>query len=235
MHSFGRVHLLQEQLQSFLQQTALDGARLTILNSCPLQTLRFDHPQVTIHNMSRWLVSFDEQGRLLEQMATAPICQYWDDDDICLPDHIETGLRLLDEDGPDAPCARVLEEWDLWGGQLTREGNLALHSVTFRLEAMRHLIYQNPPACLYDDGALTLAMVHSLWFNDRAKHHTRRHAPTYLYRPGISGPPMTFQQAVQSTTTRIADHVEPGGVVDLSPAWNQDYTALVRNFDKVTV
>ncbi len=52
--TYGRVEMLEESLNSFLKQDyPADRCELIIVNDYPLQTLKFDHPQVRVINVNQ--------------------------------------------------------------------------------------------------------------------------------------------------------------------------------------
>lgn len=83
--TFRRPHLLEEALQSFLLQDYAGEKELVILNDEPEQTLRFDHPQVRILNVSKRITSLPEKYNIAAGKCSGQLLVPWDDDDIYLP------------------------------------------------------------------------------------------------------------------------------------------------------
>ena len=52
--TYGRVKMLEEAIQSFLQQDyPADKCELVIVNDYPLQILEYNHPQIKIFNLHK--------------------------------------------------------------------------------------------------------------------------------------------------------------------------------------
>ena len=96
--TFGRPRqLLEEAVQSFLQQDYPGEKELLILNDFSDQTIRFAHHQVTVVNVP---VRFRSVGE--KRNAAAALCRYdllavWDDDDIYLPHRLSFSVSKYDE------------------------------------------------------------------------------------------------------------------------------------------
>lgn len=93
--TYGRPHLLEEAIESFLRQS-WDGAReLVVVNDHPRQTLVLNHPQVVIVNLGRRLRTLGEKRNLSVALARYDNLLVWDDDDIYLPWRIEETMKTL--------------------------------------------------------------------------------------------------------------------------------------------
>lgn len=96
--TFARPRLLEEAIHSFLIQDYQGEKELLILNDFDRQVLHFDHPQVTVINISRRFRTLGEK-----RSATVALCKYdlvavWDDDDISLPHRLTYSWDRYDEE-----------------------------------------------------------------------------------------------------------------------------------------
>lgn len=123
--TYGRVHLLEEAIESFLRQDYRGQKELIILNDLPDQELKFEHPEVHIINLGKRLRTMGEKRN-----ACAALCSYdwlfvWDDDDIYLPWRISYSMAMMD-------CERRFfkpsQAFVLNGGMLTGPENNVFHS-----------------------------------------------------------------------------------------------------------
>lgn len=93
-----RSYLLEESVQSFLQQSYEDK-ELIIVNDCPQQELAFEHEQVTVVNLPRRCRNLGEKYNLAVTMASGDYIAPWDDDDISLPMRLAKAADMLKRTG----------------------------------------------------------------------------------------------------------------------------------------
>jgi hypothetical protein len=96
--TYGRPELLEEAIQSFLQQDYEGRKELVVLNDCADQVLEFEHPEVLIVNVPTRFRTLGEKYN-----AAAALCSYdlvfnWDDDDIYLPHRLTLSVDSVDPD-----------------------------------------------------------------------------------------------------------------------------------------
>lgn len=82
--TYGRPHLLEEALESFLKQDYPDK-ELIIINDLPEQELIFDNPQVKIFNFKERFPTIGDKRNKSVELSSGDILTSWDDDDIYLP------------------------------------------------------------------------------------------------------------------------------------------------------
>lgn len=92
--TFARPHLLEESIQSFLNQT-YENKELIIVNDCKEQTLIFDHPQIKIINLQERINPIGKKFNFAANSCSGDIINPWDDDDIFMPWKIETALKYF--------------------------------------------------------------------------------------------------------------------------------------------
>lgn len=92
--TFARPHLLEESIQSFLNQT-YENKEMIIVNDCKEQTLIFDHPQIKIINLQERINPIGKKFNFAANSCSGDIINPWDDDDIFMPWKIETALKYF--------------------------------------------------------------------------------------------------------------------------------------------
>lgn len=229
--TFARTRTLAETVECFARQTYAGRCELVILNDCSAQTLRCAVPHVRTINCAR-LSSLGLKRNALTRYAHGELFQYWDDDDIYLPDHIAHGVELLRDN---EPASRGWFEWQLRSdGTLTREVSGPLRAVTMRRAAFEAL---GGFAAIDRDEDIELVHrgIARGWFHG-AHHHRSFGPPTVIRRPDTAGPhaetTLDGRAYTAATLAMIASGEEPAGEVIVSPSWRVDYSAMVRNFDK---
>src|ERR1017187_5707985 len=84
--TFGRPQrILEEAVYSFLNQDYAGPKELLILNDFAQQTIFFEHPQVTVVNLSERFGSVGEKRNAAAALCRHDLLAVWDDDDIYLP------------------------------------------------------------------------------------------------------------------------------------------------------
>jgi len=108
MGTYGRYELVCESLACFLQQTTLSDATMLIYNQYA-EPMVFEHPRVRVVNETpppQPLRSIKQ--RMVELAdAEAELIHFWDDDDLCLPWHLEDALAGIGE----APAWKPASAW----------------------------------------------------------------------------------------------------------------------------
>ena len=106
MGTYGRQAMACEALACFLEQTALADATLLIYNQHPIP-LRFEHPRVRIVNETLPSKPLRYIRRRMIDLAdsSAEFLHFWDDDDLCLPWHLEHCLAHIGDNVAWKPAA----------------------------------------------------------------------------------------------------------------------------------
>lgn len=120
--TYGRPHVLEEAIDSFLRQDYAGRKELIILNDYVEQTLRFDHPEVQVINCPRRFRTVGEKMNVAVALAAHDLLFVWDDDDIYLSHRLRFSVEQFD---PQKGFFKPDQAW-LWRqGQLTGPlGNL---------------------------------------------------------------------------------------------------------------
>jgi glycosyltransferase involved in cell wall biosynthesis len=93
--TFGRVHCLEEAVESFLRQDYKGPKELVILNDRHDQNLIFDHPEVKIFNMPYRITPIGSKFNTVVSLCEGDTLFCWDDDDIYLPHRISYSLERM--------------------------------------------------------------------------------------------------------------------------------------------
>lgn len=96
--TFGRpTRLLNEAIYSFLIQNYPGEKELLILNDFDQQTLRFDHPEVSVINVRSRFRTVGEKRNAAVAMCRHDLVAVWDDDDIFLPHRLSLSITMYDD------------------------------------------------------------------------------------------------------------------------------------------
>jgi len=96
--TYGRVSFLEEAIESFLKQQYPGKKELIIVNDYPLQTLKFEHPEIKIYNLDYTFDTLGEKENFAVDKCSYDIIALWDDDDISLPNHLSNIAKFWKED-----------------------------------------------------------------------------------------------------------------------------------------
>jgi glycosyltransferase involved in cell wall biosynthesis len=93
--TFARPELLEEAIQSFLNQDYAGEKELIILNDFHLQDLSIDHPEISIINLPRKVSTLGEKRNMAAALSKGSVLFPWDDDDISLPFRVSQSISFL--------------------------------------------------------------------------------------------------------------------------------------------
>jgi glycosyltransferase involved in cell wall biosynthesis len=96
--TYARVSWLQQALASALTQTYAGPWDILVINDCPQQTLRFDHPRVRIVNLLSTFPSLGEKRNYAIANASGDWMTWLDDDDFLLPGHCDRVVEAAERD-----------------------------------------------------------------------------------------------------------------------------------------
>lgn len=96
--TYGRPHLLEEAIESFLRQDYPGQKELIVLNDLDWQTLRFEHPEVRVINVPARFRTIGEKRNACAALASHDLLFVWDDDDIYLPHRLSYSVRMFDSE-----------------------------------------------------------------------------------------------------------------------------------------
>jgi glycosyltransferase involved in cell wall biosynthesis len=93
--TYGRVHCLEEAVESFLKQDYKGPKELVILNDYENQTIRFDHPDIKVYNTPYRIKPLGAKFNATVKMCSGDVLFCWEDDDIYLPNRISYTLANM--------------------------------------------------------------------------------------------------------------------------------------------
>jgi glycosyltransferase involved in cell wall biosynthesis len=235
--TYGRVDLLEEALHSFLIQEYEGPKELVIVNDYPLQTLKYEHPDVRIINLTETFETIGAKENFAVQNCKADIIAVWDDDDVAMPNHLsniakyfEPGSDLLHwQNGvyynePDSIALTALGNsgivysrkiWQEIGGHPLENAGYDMSLVLAIKRVSSAVVIASPP----DDEVSWFYM-----WGGRGYHMSGQGTDT-ADRPNV--------------IKRHSDHIEglrregkiQTGEVQLVPAWRNDYRQMLENFN----
>lgn len=227
--TFGRPHLLEEAIESFLRQDYAGEKELIVLNDFSGHRLLFEHPQVTVINLPTRIVPLGKKFNLAASYCTGDILMPWEDDDIYLPWRLSVSAAQI-RDGVFHTRQAWLENSD---HELEYSENLYQCNL-----AIDRTVWQQIGGYLeHDVSAIDLALFRSLG----GEKHTQTLPQKdifYVYRWQSSG--AFHASEVGGNCASISDHAGyivnqlavsgqiPLGDVQLKPRWQRDYVALSR-------
>ncbi len=147
MGTYGRHGLASEALACFLAQSALSNATLLIYNQHP-QELNFTHPRVRVVNEQCGPQPLRYIKQRMVELAdpSADFIHWWDDDDLCLPWHLEDCLENIGTKMAWKPATAWFSERNT---TFSRIANRLEPSWLLRAEYVRHAPIDTHP--LYTD------------------------------------------------------------------------------------
>ncbi|MCG7562047.1 PqqD family peptide modification chaperone [Pseudoalteromonas sp. McH1-42] len=227
--TFGRPHLLEEAIESFLRQDYAGEKELIVLNDFSGHRLLFEHPQVTVINLPVRVVPLGKKFNLAASYCTGDILMPWEDDDIYLPWRLSVSAAQI-RDGVFHTRQAWLENSD---HELEYSENLYQCNL-----AIERTVWQQIGGYLeHDVSAIDLALFRALGGNEHTQTLPQEDI-FYVYRWQSSG--AFHASEVGGNCASISDHAGyivnqlaisgklPLGDVQLKPHWQRDYVVLSR-------
>ena len=220
-----RVYLLEEAVQSFLQQSWKDK-ELLIINDCPTQTIKFEHPEVKVINLPARFRTYGEKMAFAVAIASGDYLAPWDDDDICLPMRLEMAVDSLTK--LKAQHYKAHGQWFLNRDGLTRMSSFVGHTSAVFSRKIYLKAGGYPLLSLGADVVIDRAMKN---IEPPATGEIAKEQWQYIYRWGVSqlhmssivengNPEKSWEEAAQRP-------VKPGEFT-LEPKWLYNYSNLVN-------
>jgi glycosyltransferase involved in cell wall biosynthesis len=230
--TYGRPHLLEEAIQSFIDQDYAGRKELIVLNDLDDQRLRFDHPEVSIVNVSQRFRTLGEKYNALVALASNDVLFPWDDDDISLPNRLSLSVKRFD---PEKGFYKPATAWVWNDGRLDGPESNLFHGQSCWSRD------------LFDSarGYAAMGLGHDLELEQRfaairpgsnsASAITPRDV-FYIYR-WLGTTSYHGSQFGHNEHGAVGEYVErelragrlATGEIDLVPRWRQDYGKLVRD------
>lgn len=225
--TYGRTALLEEAVESFLRQDYGGEMELVICNDLPSQTLVFEHPRVTVVNLTERCANLGEKRNVTASYAKGEWLMTWGDDDIHLPWRIQRLKSYAAQNGLPFCLEGFHYVLDHKGVFLKEHSTAGAHII---LKTLHDRI----------GGIAPISSGEDVEFNDRVRDEIGRlpsckEPPGFLYRwhsnrPHVSGQSGDHYKAFgDRIDILIARGEEPQGVVHLQPQWRQPWLDLVSN------
>lgn len=219
--AFGRVQLLEELLQCYLNQTAVD-TECIILNDYGAHQLYYKDPRITVVNADRY-ASVGEKRNALAAMANGQWITFWDDDDLYLSGHLQSLLDLVPR-FVSGLASRQYRNWIDSAGKLYRyDFSPLLHTLLIDNQTFQS-IGGFPPISVDEDVALMQAiMAQSLLIGPSSQDDV---SPTCIIRQSTGHYHLSDYNdgnAYDSINGLVQSTNQPVGDYTLSPHWDVDY------------
>jgi glycosyltransferase involved in cell wall biosynthesis len=218
-----RGYLLEEAVHSFLTQSYPDR-ELIIINDCPQQQLRLDHPLVTIVNLPRRCRTFGEKCNLAVSLASGDFLVPWDDDDISLPLRLETAAKTLERTG--SHYYKSAGQWCATRKGLVRSHNYVGHvSSAYSYKAFTKV--GGYPATSWGSDTEIDRKIRQL--APHAVGEVNVFEWQYIYRWGVSNihlSSMPNEADPELAWRTIGLQPVVAGTFDLAPKWLYDYSQI---------
>jgi glycosyltransferase involved in cell wall biosynthesis len=236
--TYGRVDLLEEALHSFLIQDYAGPKELVIVNDYPMQTLKYDHPEVRIFNLSETFDTIGAKENFAVESCRADIIAVWDDDDVAMPNHLsniakyfvpgsdllhwqkgvlynEPSISALTGLGNSGIVYRK-KIWEKIGGHPLENAGYDMTFVLSIKAISTNVVLASPP----DDEVSWFYM-----WGGRGYHMSGQGTDT-ADRPNI-----IVRHSEHIESLRLRNEI-PCGEVVLNPHWKKNYSQLLDNFIK---
>ena len=218
--TYGRPHLLEEAIESFLRQDWLGAKELVVVNDHPLHYLEFHHPEVLVVNLPRRLHTLGEKRNLAVALARYDNLLVWDDDDIYLPWRITETMRTL----PTHQFYKCPNAWCIEGGRFADQpGYNLFHAGSAYTRWLFEAVGGYRCVDAGEDTDIELRFQTLTAERGQYWKHTILPWPRiyYIYRWGHG----SYHTTGVRSLAEIAPAVKPGRLT-LRPRWDTDYTAI---------
>jgi hypothetical protein len=222
--TYGRPHLLNEAVESFLRQDYAGEKELVILNDHPTILVEpFKHPEIKVFNVGARFHSIGEKRNACCALCTGQVIFPWDDDDISLPWRISFTLEQMKNHHYMKPDR--LWYWDK--GAVSARKAVA-HAMGAWSRALFDEVRGYPHIQSGQDQA-----IESL-FGATGKRNVvalKTADLFYIYRfPGTGSYHLSaygYGNGLADAEQYVARHVKPGRH-QICPKWNTNYVSLVK-------
>ena len=222
--------LLEEAIQSFLQQNYAGEKELIVVNDFVIQTLEFEHPEVKVINLLERAATLGMKRHLTYQEASGQYCITWGDDDIHLPHRIQRMVDFVQKN--EHPVALegwhyvvqedgvFLNRWSTCGAHIvekefyTQVGGIpqldVAEDIEFNKKCLQKLGLKVLPYATVDPGFVYR------W------HGTRRPHVSVVCNK------QPYAKMLERAYTHVREGQEPAGPIKLNPVFRGDYQELVK-------
>jgi glycosyltransferase involved in cell wall biosynthesis len=236
--TYGRVHVLEESIESFLRQEYPGKKEMVIVNDYPLQKLHFDHPEIKIFNLDETFSFIGDKENFAVEQCKGDIIAVWDDDDIAMPNHMMNIAKYFTPGTDMMHWARGVYynepnitsiEWignsgvvyskDAWEKVGKHRKENAGYDTTFShaVHAMKgaKIVMATPP---FDEA--------SWWYMWGGRGYHMSGAGT-----DVPGKMNVVQRHSMFIEQQRARGIVPTGDIMLMPNWKKDYVQMLKDFN----
>lgn len=237
--TYGRPHLLEEAIASFLAQDYVGIKELVVLNDCEYQSLHCDHPEVIVVNVPRRFKTVGEKRNACAALALHEYLFVWDDDDLSLPHRLSYSMQQLKSGLRFFKSSSAL---DLNSGKLGGPVRNLFHGSSCFSRSLFNDAHGYPHMGSGQDLALEGQFRRLLGPSyqcppvpNESLYFIYRWNGTGSFHLSAFGKDVPGKEAGQD---RVAEFVKgqiqrgdiPQGEIALRPGWNQDYATLARTY-----
>jgi glycosyltransferase involved in cell wall biosynthesis len=221
--TYKRAHLLEEAIQSFLEQDIISGAEMVIINDNPEVDYVYDHPRVKIINHKERFPSISSKLEFGYRQCKNEFIYRLDDDDLLAPDALKIVLDAIYSKTDNTAYHEIYRSRNHYFFENNKFVKLADNINNGNVYSKAYLNRITFPDKSGDEDA-------DITFNHNASIYTIQ-KPTMLYRWGmntlhISGMGKQTNEAILKEADKVLK--EEKGVVVLKPHFKNDYYSQIK-------
>jgi glycosyltransferase involved in cell wall biosynthesis len=221
--TYKRAHLLEEAIQSFLEQGFITGTEMVVINDNPEVDYVYDHPRVKIINHKERFSSISSKLEFGYRQCKNEFIYRLDDDDLLGPDAIKTVLDTIYSKPDNIPYYEIYRSKNHYFFENNKFLKLADNINNGNIYSKAYLNRITFPDKSGDEDA-------DITFNHNASIYTIQN-PTMLYRWGmntlhISGMGKQTNEVILKEADKVLK--EEKGVVVLKPHFKNDYYSQIK-------
>lgn len=232
--TYARPQLLEEAIESFLNQDYTGKKELVILNDMPEQKLQYDHPEIRIVNSPVRISPLGKKFNECVNLCRGDVLFVWDDDDIYLPWRISYSIENM-HDGIYHTRQAYFETGK---NEFLEPGRNAYHA---NLAIDKQLFTKIGGYLEVDLRGIDIDLMQRLKVFERSQELEEKNI-FYIYRWSGSGSYHVSQWDEKSggITPAADEYVKKkmasgecrAGLIQLYPHWSRDWLALVKEAKK---
>jgi MoaA/NifB/PqqE/SkfB family radical SAM enzyme len=223
--TYGRTHLLDEAVESFLRQDYAGEKELVILNDYPALRLECDLPNVLVVNLPRRMKSVGEKRNACVALCQGDIIFPWDDDDISLPHRISYSLEQMWNHRYFKPT----KFWYWKHGEISPD---AKNAVAHAMGCWSREFFDSVGGYAHLQSGQDMALENLFKGADRDVRDVPDEKLFYIYRfPGTGSYHLSTTGYGQGFE-QVASFVKKQGIAGvhrIQPHWKQDYSRMVAD------
>jgi glycosyltransferase involved in cell wall biosynthesis len=214
-------HLVEEAIESFLRQD-FHNSELIILNDCPGQIIKFEHPRVRIINKKKRYQNLGAKYNALTELCQGDYICPWADDDISLPWRLSWSLEQIKNLNADYfKCKQV---WFLNGNELSfTQGGFGQCIYTKKLH--ENIGGYDQLSCGEDQ--VFEGKANKSGFNVITKEVSKKDS-YYIYRWGTGSEHISGYGPGEGGWEEIGKKPIQKGNYELHPYWREDYSEKMK-------